>query len=66
MKIFSKYWKETTGEDLPSPEIPGTWFSERGLPMIVSCACCSSTMCLVSALISDDEYCYCSSCGEAD
>ena len=66
MKIFSKYWKETTGEDLPGNEIPGTWFSERGLPMIVACRCCTSTTCLASAFIDENGYCFCSSCGSSD
>lgn len=66
MKIFSKYWKETTGEDLPKNKIPVSWFSLRRLPMIVACTCCGSTMCLVSAFIDDDEYCYCSDCGSSD
>ena len=63
MKTFIQYWKDRSNEDIPN-EIPGTWFSERGLPMIVACCCCGMTMALPSAVISDDEYIYCESCAE--
>lgn len=62
MKTFKTYIKENFDLDLPKGEINGSWFGENGLPMIVSCTCCGSTMCSVSALIDDEGYTFCSSC----
>lgn len=64
MRNFKEYIKEEYDIELPTGTISGSWFAENGLPMIVSCSCCGSTMCSVSALIDDDGCCYCSSCVE--
>ena len=64
METFSAYWLRVHKEKLPN-EIPGTWFSQRDLPIIVQCRCCDMTMALPCALIDDDGYVYCSSCAEA-
>lgn len=67
MKTFRNYIAENLGLEMPSGNIPGTWFSENGLPMIVACTCCGMTMCSVSARIDRDGQCYCGGCaGEVD
>lgn len=66
MTNFYDYASKTLGLEVPSPMIPGSWFSENGIPMIVACTCCGSTMSAPSALIDDDGSCYCSSCAGED
>jgi hypothetical protein len=61
MKSFSDYMKARNVE-IPEGNIPGSWFSEHRLPMVVSCACCEMTMVLPSAFIDEDGYIYCSDC----
>ena len=51
--------------ELPHGDIPGTWFSKNGLPMVVRCTCCNMTMCSVSAWIDKDGYTYCGGCAGA-
>lgn len=63
MKTFKEWFEETYEEKLPTGTINGQWFFDRNLPMIVECACCTTTMSLPSALIDDEGYTYCSSCG---
>lgn len=59
MKTFFEYMAER-GIEVPEKEIPGSWFSEHGYPMVVRCACCDMTLALPSALIDDEGYTYCS------
>ena len=67
MRTAETYIFEEMGVEMPKDNIPGSWFAENALPMIVECACCGMTMALPSAMIDDDGYCYCSSCaGEYD
>lgn len=66
MTTFRNYILKNYGIEMPDDIIPGTWFSEHGLPMIVACTCCGSTMSSPSALIDEDGSCYCSSCGGAE
>lgn len=40
----------------------GNWYMEQGLPMVVSCACCESTLLLPGAYLDDEDYIYCPSC----
>lgn len=64
MKTFTaKDWllKEMNLE-MPEGNIPGSWFAENGLPMVVQCTCCCSTMALPSALITEEGFVYCPSC----
>lgn len=63
MKTFRAYIHDEFGIEVPHDSIPGTWFSENGIPMVVSCSCCGMTMASPSALIDEDGCCYCSSCG---
>ena len=65
MKTFKRYCEENLHTPFPEGNtINGEWFIVHGFPMIVSCCCCGMTMALPSAMISDDEYCYCSNCAE--
>ena len=62
MKTFRAYMHDEFGVEMPHGDIPGTWFHENGIPMIVFCNCCGMTMTSPSALIDEDGCCYCSSC----
>lgn len=64
MKTFRAYILDEFGIEVPHDNIPGTWFSENDIPMVVSCTCCGMTMASPSALIDEDGCCYCSSCGD--
>lgn len=66
MKTFRNFIEEDLGLEMPHDSIPGSWFTENGLPMIVACTCCGMTMAAPSALIDDDGQCYCSSCAGED
>lgn len=64
MEIIKEYADEagiTLGET-----IDGSVFNQLGLPMIVSCKCCESTMTLPSAIIDDEGYTYCTDCISLD
>ena len=63
MKTFRNFIKDEFGIEMPHDYIPGNWFLENRLPMIVACTCCGMTMTSPSALIDDDGQCYCSFCG---
>lgn len=62
MTTFRNYILKNFGLALPDGDINGSWFAENGLPMVVSCTCCGSTMCSVSAWIDPEGYTYCGSC----
>ena len=66
MRTFRKFIKDEFNIDMPHGNVPGTWFAENGLVMIVACTCCGMTMASPSALIDDDGHCYCSSCAGAE
>ena len=63
MKTFEEWFKDNYNEGMPTGTINYAWFLERNLPMIVACECCGMTMVLPSALIDDEGYTVCSSCG---
>ena len=66
MRNFKQWFTERfPKENLPS-SMSGKWFAEHGLPMIVSCTCCTSTMALPNAMIDEDGQIYCSSCAEGE
>jgi len=65
MTTFRNYVLVNYGLEVPSPHIPGNWFSENGIPMIVACTCCGMTMSSPSAWIDRDGQCYCSGCAGA-
>ena len=66
MKSFADYIKEHRNLEMPSGNIPGSWFVENSLPMIVHCTCCEMTMASPSAWIDDEGYIYCSDCAEVE
>lgn len=61
MKSFSEWLKEQ-GIEMPKGTINGAWFAKYGLPMIVRCTCCETTMALPNAYIDDEGYTYCTNC----
>ena len=61
-KNFKSWAKENNIEFPETDIINGQWFVDNGLPMIVKCTCCGSTMVLPSAYLDEDDYIYCSSC----
>lgn len=66
MTTFRNFVLKNYGVEVPQGNIPGTWFNENGLPMVVACTCCGSTMVSVSAWIDEDGYTYCSGCAGAE
>ena len=64
IRTAETYIFEEMGVEMPKGNIPGSWFAENALPMVVECTCCGLTMALPSALVDDDGTIYCSSCAE--
>lgn len=63
MKSFKDWYKKVFGKEMSeSARHNGNWFMEQGLPMIVSCTCCKSTLPLPGAYLDDEDYVYCPSC----
>ena len=65
MKTFRNYILDEFNIEMPQGEISGAWFSQNGLPMIVSCTCCGMTMSAPSALIDRTGQVFCTGCGDA-
>ena len=64
MKKFKDWYKDVTGIE-PNYEAAKDkllWCKEEGVPMIVSCTCCGSTMIVFNAFVDDEDHVYCSSC----
>ena len=61
MKSFTEYVRDR-GIEIPEKEIPGSWFSRHGYPMVVRCTCCEMTMATPSAWVDDNGYTFCSDC----
>lgn len=64
LRTAEQFLREEMDVEMPKGNISGAWFAENGVPMIVSCACCNSTMALPSAMIDEDGSIICSSCAE--
>ena len=64
MKTFEKWFEDNYNEEMPEGCISYGWFAKHGLPMIVRCTCCDSTMALPSAIVAEDGSIYCPSCAE--
>jgi hypothetical protein len=62
MKNFADFIKETYDIEIPKGNIPGSWFIQNHIPMIVRCSCCEMTMASPSAWINDDGYTFCADC----
>lgn len=56
---IAKYWDIQVPKD---GDIPGSWFQEHNIPMVVRCCCCDMSMASPSALIDDSGFTYCGSC----
>lgn len=59
---FIRWYEENHEDNVPQGAISGNWFAERGLPIIVRCTCCGSTMALPTAYVDENLMTYCSSC----
>lgn len=67
MKNFKDWYKEVSGKEISESALHnGNWHMERGLPMVVSCTCCESTLLLPGAYIDNEDYVYCPSCAEVE
>lgn len=66
MTTFRNFIAANFGLEMPSGNIPGSWFSENGLPMIVACTCCGMTMAAPSAWVDHNGYTYCGTCAGAE
>lgn len=63
MRQFSVWFSDNyEGEQIPEQIISAGWFADHGLPMIVHCTCCETTMALPSAWVDDDDCVYCRDC----
>lgn len=63
MLSFAEWYKKVSGgKTVPTGSINGSWFAERGLPIIVSCTVCGATCALPTCWIDDEDYIYCSTC----
>jgi len=66
MVTFKKFIASRYGIKMPQGNIPGSWFVENGLPMIVACTCCGTTMASPGSYVDEEGQCYCSSCADAE
>lgn len=67
MKKFKDWYEGVSGKEFPNAAIHnGNWFMEHGLPLVVSCLCCESTLLLPDAYLDDEGYIYCPSCAGVD
>ena len=67
MKKFKDWYKEVSGKEFPNAATHnGNWFMEHGLPLVVSCTCCESTLLLPGTYLDDEDYIYCPSCAGAE
>ena len=65
MKTFKKWIRDELGLDLTDQKsLGGNWFTEHGIPMVVSCTCCHDTLNVASAVIDEDKNCFCRECGK--
>ena len=63
MKTFKQWLKANLpGATLPEGNINGSWFRAHGLPMIVQCTNCQMTMCIVNAMVDDEDQTFCTDC----
>lgn len=62
MKSAKAFIEEDLRIKVPQGNISGEWFAKAGIPMVVRCTCCETTMVIFSALVDDDGSCYCHDC----
>lgn len=61
MLNFKEWANKEIGEEVPKHNI-GDYIICHGLPMVVSCTCCGSTIALPSAWINENDEIFCSAC----
>lgn len=66
MKSFFDFVRTELHTSIPEGDIPGSWFVENGVPMIVRCCCCNMTMASPSAWINEEGNVFCSDCANID
>ena len=64
MRNFADYIKQEMGIEMPKGNVPGSWFYDNHIVMVVRCCCCDMTMASPSAWIDDEGYTYCSDCAD--
>ena len=62
MKTFKDYVEKRFNVKMPEGNIPGNWFTENNLPMVVKCSCCEMSMASPCAWIDNDGYVFCTEC----
>ena len=62
MKNFFDYVRTELHVTVPEGNIPGSWFVENGISMVVRCSCCEMTMASPSAWIDEQGFAYCADC----
>lgn len=66
MKNFFDYVRTELHTSIPEGDIPGSWFVENDIPMVVDCSCCEMTMASPSAWVDDEGYTYCADCADIE
>lgn len=66
MRSFADYIKEELDLEMPKGNVPGSWFADNRIPMVVRCCCCDMTMTSPSAWIDDEGYTYCGDCANVE
>lgn len=67
LKNAKRYIEEELHIEVLHGNINSSWFAEQGLPMVVECSCCQTTMVLFSAFVDDNtQEVYCSCCAGID
>jgi hypothetical protein len=66
MRTFREWLRDERNLEMPENTVPGSWFAENGLPMVVRCTCCETTMALPSAYLNHEGEIFCSSCATCD
>ena len=64
MISFREYVETKLNTKMPDGDIPGSWFYELGLPVVVRCSCCEMSMAIPSAWLDEEGYVYCRECAE--
>ena len=64
MISFREYVETKMNLKMPHGNIPGGWFYDNQLPMVVRCCCCDMSMASPSAWIDEQGYTYCAECAD--
>lgn len=66
MKTFEQYIKDEFNLDMPKGGFPASWLTENGLPVVVHCTNCQSTMMAPACRVDEEGYTYCRCCAGED